>query len=66
MVLKYFTYHLLSIKVEVYAGRLNKKMSVHGDENELEWIEINENFFDISKFAGEGNIDHIMEHILLK
>lgn len=60
-----FTYHLLSIKVEVYVGRLNKEVSVHGDENDLEWIEINENFFDSSRFAGEGNIGHIMEHIIL-
>lgn len=60
-----FTYHLPSIKVEVYVGRLNKKMSVHGDENDLEWMDLNHNFFDISKFAGEGNIGHIMEHILL-
>lgn len=60
-----FTYHLPNIKVEVYVGRLNKDVSVHGDENDLEWIDINENFFDISRFAGEGNIGHIMEHILL-
>ncbi|GKU25108.1 Type 1 glutamine amidotransferase-like domain-containing protein [Clostridium folliculivorans] len=26
---------------------------------------IREDFFDISRFAGEGNIGHIMEHILL-
>lgn len=60
-----FTYHLPSIKVEVYVGRLNKEMSVHGAENDLEWMDLNQNFFDISKFAGEGNIGHIMEHILL-
>lgn len=60
-----FTYYLQSIKLEVYVGRLNKEVCVHGDENDLEWIEINENFFDISKFAGEGNIGHIMEHIFL-
>lgn len=60
-----FTYYLPSIRVEVYVGRLNKQITVYGDENDLEWIEINENFFDISKFAGEGNIGHIMEHIRL-
>ncbi|MBS5825391.1 MAG: NUDIX domain-containing protein [Clostridium argentinense] len=60
-----FTYYLPSIKLEVYVGRLNKEVSVHGDENDLEWVEINQNFFDISKYAGEGNIGHIMEHILL-
>lgn len=60
-----FTYYLASIKVEVYVGRLNKEIDVHGDENDLEWMEINQNFFDVSRFAGEGNIGHIMEHIFL-
>lgn len=60
-----FTYYLDSIKVEVYVGRLNKEIDVHGDENDLEWMEINQNFFDASRFAGEGNIGHIMEHIFL-
>ena len=60
-----FTYHLPSIKVEVYVGRLNKDVSLYGDENDLEWQDINQNFFDTSRFAGEGNIGHIMEHILL-
>lgn len=60
-----FTYYLSSIKVEVYVGRINKEVTVQGDENDLEWMEINQNFFDMSRFAGEGNIGHIMEHILL-
>jgi len=36
-----FTYYLDSIKVEVYFGRLNKEFAVYGDENDLEWQEIN-------------------------
>jgi len=60
-----FTYYLASIKVEVYVGRLNKEFAVYGDENDLEWQGINQNFFDVSRFAGEGNIGHIMEHIYL-
>lgn len=60
-----FTYHLPSVKDEVYVGRLNKEVAVYGDENDLEWIGIEQNFFDISRFAGEGNIGHIMEHIYL-
>jgi len=60
-----FTYHLPSVKVEVYVGRLNKEVAIYGDENDLEWIGIEQNFFDISRFAGEGNIGHIMEHIYL-
>lgn len=60
-----FTYYLPNIKLEVYVGRLNKEVIVHGEENDLEWMELNQDFFDISTFAGEGNIGHIMEHILL-
>lgn len=60
-----FTYHLPRVKVEVYVGHLNKEVAVYGDENDLEWIGIEQNFFDVSRFAGEGNIGHIMEHIYL-
>ena len=60
-----FTYYLPGIRVEVYVGRLNKEITAYGDENDLEWIEIDQNFFDVSSFAGEGNIGHIMEHIRL-
>lgn len=60
-----FTYHLSNIKLEVYVGRLNKDVIVYGDENDLEWMELNQDFFDTSRFAGEGNIGHMMEQILL-
>lgn len=60
-----FTYHLPSIKLEVYVGRLTRDVAVYGDENDLEWIGLNQNFFDMNQYAGEGNIGHIMEHILL-
>lgn len=60
-----FSYYLSGIKLEVYVGKLNREVSVYGDENDLEWIETNQNFFDVSRFAGEGNIGHMMEHICL-
>jgi len=50
-------------RVEVYVGRLKHDVSVHGDEKELVWIDTTENFFDMSRFAGEGNIGHIFEII---
>jgi 8-oxo-dGTP diphosphatase len=34
-----------------------------GDEKELVWIDVREDFFDMSRFAGEGNIGHIFEII---
>jgi len=49
--------------VEVYAGKLGQDKPVSGDEQELIWIDVEEDFFDISRFAGEGNIGHILEII---
>lgn len=58
-------YYLYDIHLEVYFGALNKDVIVSGDENELIWVDICENFFDIKRFAGEGNIGHMMEHVKL-
>lgn len=58
-----FTYYLDDCYVEIYVGRLNKEITVKGDENDLYWSELDKNFFDASKYAGEGNIGHIMMHI---
>lgn len=58
-----FTYPFDDCYVEVYAGRLNKDIEVQGDENELYWSDLNRDFFDMEKYAGEGNIGHILVHI---
>ena len=36
---------------------------IGGDENDLYWSDLDRNFFDPTKYAGEGNIGHIMMHI---
>ncbi|MCI9188662.1 MAG: hypothetical protein HFH84_03360 [Lachnospiraceae bacterium] len=38
-------------------------MEVHGDENELYWSGLDEDFFNLSRYAGRGNIGHILEEI---
>ena len=59
-----FAYFLKdSCYLEVYVGILSHETPVHGDEKELVWIDVKENFFDISRFAGEGNIGHIYQII---
>ena len=58
-----FTYHYDNCYVEVYVGKLNKAMDVSGDENELYWSALDNDFFDVTKYAGEGNIGHIMMHV---
>lgn len=55
-----FTYHTGGFYLEIYVGKLNKNIEVKGDENDLCWISPDENFFDYSKFAGDGNIGHIL------
>ena len=45
-----FQYKISDIELEVYAGKLNT----------LYWIDKNKNFFDRNKFAGEGNIGHMI------
>lgn len=58
-----FTYHLGGCYLEVYVGKLNKAVTVVGDENDLYWSSLEHNFFDASQYAGEGNIGHIMMHV---
>ena len=50
-------------ELEVYYGILNKDVTLVEEVNKLEWISINDNFFDMNKYAGEGNIGHIIEEI---
>jgi 8-oxo-dGTP diphosphatase len=58
-----FTYYLHNCFVEVYAGKLKLAVDAVGEENELYWSDLNRNFFDLSLFAGEGNIGHMIEQV---
>ncbi len=49
--------------LEIYYGILNKEVELVEEVNKLEWVDINDNFFDMTKYAGEGNIGHIIEEI---
>lgn len=49
--------------IEVYYGILNKAVDLVEEVNKLEWVDVNDNFFDMSRYAGEGNIGHIIEEI---
>lgn len=61
-----FSYPLDPCYVEVYVGRLKEDVAISGDENALFWqTDMEDNFFDMSKYAGEGNIGHILEHVKL-
>jgi 8-oxo-dGTP diphosphatase len=45
----------------IFIGRVHKKVELVDEKHPLYWIDINENFFDMTKYAGEGNIGHMIE-----
>ena len=57
-----FKYVLDNMELEFYTGKLNKEVELIEEANKLYWIDKNENFFDYEKFAGEGNIGHMLLH----
>ena len=50
-------------ELEVYYGILKNEVELIEEVNKLEWVNINDNFFYMSKYEGEGNIGHIIEEI---
>ena len=60
-----FTYCLEGFEIEIYYGILNKECNLVEEVNKLYWVDKAENFFDIDRFAGEGNIYHIIKRVEL-
>ncbi|CAG7647621.1 NUDIX hydrolase [Paenibacillus allorhizosphaerae] len=58
-----FQYYFQQCYVEVYAGKLKRDVKISGDENELYWSNLDNDFFDMSRYAGEGNIGHMIEQV---
>ena len=58
-----FQYKMSDMELEVYAGKLNKDVNLIEEVNKLYWINKKENFFDTDKFAGEGNIGHMLQQV---
>jgi len=58
-----FTYYNQDCYVEVYAGILKSDVCLTEEEHPLVWLDLDENFFDSSRFAGEGNIGHMVEQV---
>lgn len=57
-----FQYIIQDMELEVYIGVLNKNVDTVEEINKLVWISKESNFYDLEKFAGEGNIWHIIHH----
>jgi len=60
-----FTYYLSDMLLEIYAGILKDDVQAEGDENELYWEDAHADFFDMGRYAGEGNIGHILQQVLI-
>lgn len=60
-----FTYYNQDCYVEVYVGYLNREVALKEEVHPLVWLNRNEDFFDSNRFAGEGNIGHMVEQVKL-
>ncbi len=58
-----FEYLMSDMELEVYAGILKHDVKLIEELNKLYWIDKKENFFDMEKFAGEGNIGHMLKQV---
>lgn len=58
-----FTYYNQKCYVEVYVGILRKKVKLFPEKHPLYWFDVDEDFFDLERFAGEGNIGHMVEQV---
>lgn len=57
------TYTKWNKELQVYYGILKNEVELIEEVNKLEWVSVNDNFFDMNRYAGEGNIGHIIEEI---
>lgn len=58
-----FKYYYQQCYVEVYVGKLNKDVTLVEEAHALFWSDLNHDFFDMSIYAGEGNIGHMIEQV---
>lgn len=58
-----FSYPLSDCAVEAYIGRLTRDTELIEEAHRLFWHNTGENFFDMGKYAGEGNIGHMLEQV---
>ena len=56
-------YKMTDMELVVYAGKLKKDVDLVEEVNKLYWFDKKEDFFDMEKFAGEGNIGHILQQV---
>ncbi len=59
-----FTYYNQDCYVEIYVGRLKEEVQLREEKNPLLFLKVSEeDFFSTERFAGEGNIGHMVEQV---
>ncbi|MCI9597623.1 MAG: NUDIX domain-containing protein [Firmicutes bacterium] len=58
-----FTYYNQDCWVEIYVGTLLAERELRAETHPLLWLGLDEDFFDLERFAGEGNIGHMVEQV---
>ncbi|MDD4069931.1 MAG: NUDIX hydrolase [Candidatus Izemoplasmatales bacterium] len=51
----------IDMKMMVYIGKLSEEVELKEEIHKLFWFSLDENFYDLDRFAGEGNIGHMIE-----
>lgn len=58
-----FTYYNQDCYVEVYVGILQKEVMLKQEKHPLLWMDLEQDFFSLDRFAGEGNIGHMVQQV---
>ena len=57
-------YHTSGLELQIWAGRLLRDAALREEENPLCWLSVEEDYFDYTRFAGNGNIGHILREVM--
>lgn len=57
-----FDYPFQDMQLQVYIGKIKKRIELIEEINELFWIELTSEFWNLDKFAGDGNIWHMIKY----
>lgn len=57
------TYYKYENHIPVFYGILENDVTLVEEKNKLEWVNLDDNLLDCSKFAGNYNIPHIVRQI---
>lgn len=61
-----FAYQNTGCCVQVFQGRLEGAVAGREEAHSLLWLDRREDFFDEARFAGEGYMGHILEHMQMQ